>query len=116
MWKPAAGDRELGTEHFRIVYFDSELGEQSAKRLGETLKKWYGETSRYLGRSLDADRRLHINLADCHDSPSRRIRVLTRSSSSRVVRPTLRQRPGGRHGDLRPGPDDSGAGVAELPR
>lgn len=69
MWKPAAGDRELGTEHFRIVYFDSELGEQSAKRLGETLEKWYGETSRYLGRSLDADRRLHINVADCHDSP-----------------------------------------------
>ena len=69
MWKPAAGDRELATEHFRVVYYSSELAEDDAKRLGETLETWYEKTCAYLGRSFADGYRLHINVAGGHESP-----------------------------------------------
>lgn len=69
MWKPARGDGEHETEHFRIVFFTTELEPAEATRLGETFERWYDETRRYLDRSFAGGYRLHVNVADGHASP-----------------------------------------------
>lgn len=69
MWKPARGDAELETDHFRVDYFEAELPAEDAMRLGATLERWYVETRRYLGRSFPDGYRLHVNVAGCHGSP-----------------------------------------------
>jgi hypothetical protein len=69
MWKPAAGDGRLETEHFRIVYLETEFSDEDADRLGETLEHWYEKTRSYLDRSFAEGYRLNINIAGGHESP-----------------------------------------------
>jgi hypothetical protein len=69
MWKPAAGDGRLETEHFRVVYLETEFSAEEADRLGETLEHWYEKTRLYLGRSFAEGHRLQVNVAGGHESP-----------------------------------------------
>ncbi len=67
--KPALGDRELQTDHFRFVYFESEFSTEEANRLGRTFETWYERTREYLGRSFQNGYRLDVNVAGAHSSP-----------------------------------------------
>jgi hypothetical protein len=69
MWKPAAGDGRLETEHFTVVYLETEFSAEEADRLGETLEHWYEKTRSYLDRSFAEGYRLQINVAGGHESP-----------------------------------------------
>ena len=69
LWKPARGDGRSETEHFALVYFETEFSAGEAARLGEVFEHWYEKIRSYLGRSFADGYRLHINVAGGHASP-----------------------------------------------